>query len=531
MRVKRGQVALLGAAFASVSLLATIGIVWHNGVAKLTYADEESVGGKRDGYPSKNGALSRHIQKPTFKDWPRPKVAIVITGEQVGFLEPCGCAGLGNQKGGLKRRHALIRQLSSRGWPWVAIDLGGQVKRFGPQAEIKFKYTLESLAEMGYHAVAFGPQDLRLPVEYLLQVAANSPNGKSPFVSANVGLFSFDSGYVAQQRIVEMGGKRIGITSILGMSYMQQIHNPDLAMKDVEQAIREVITEFQGQTDFRVLLSHATLEASTDLAKRFPEFEIVVTASGAAEPPSHAIDIEGTKTKLIEVGHKGMYAVVLGLYDSQRTPLRYQRVPLDARFSDSPEIQAKLVQYQKELRTLGLGGLGLDGTPHPSGRKFEGSETCGECHTQAYAKWQRTPHAHATETLVNLDPPRHHDPECLSCHVTGWEPQKYFPFKSGYRNLKDSFQLTANGCENCHGPSALHAAVERGEVDVDDSTIAKLRSQVRMRLVEGEGATDQDGSTIQGSVTQRCLECHDLDNSPDFDFETYWPEVEHHGLD
>jgi len=23
------------------------------------------------------------------------------------------------------------------------------------------------------------------------------------------------------------------------------------------------------------------------------------------------------------------------------------------------------------------------------------------------------------------------------------------------------------------------------------------------------------------------LECHDLDNSPQFDFDTYWPQVEH----
>jgi hypothetical protein len=33
----------------------------------------------------------------------------------------------------------------------------------------------------------------------------------------------------------------------------------------------------------------------------------------------------------------------------------------------------------------------------------------------------------------------------------------------------------------------------------------------------------------------RCLECHDLDNSPDFHkdgaFEDYWAEVAHEGLD
>jgi hypothetical protein len=34
---------------------------------------------------------------------------------------------------------------------------------------------------------------------------------------------------------------------------------------------------------------------------------------------------------------------------------------------------------------------------------------------------------------------------------------------------------------------------------------------------------------------QKCKECHDLDNSPDFHatgaFEKYWKEIEHKGLD
>jgi hypothetical protein len=40
------------------------------------------------------------VNGPIFVDWPKPDVALVFTGEQDGFLEPCGCAGLENQKGG-----------------------------------------------------------------------------------------------------------------------------------------------------------------------------------------------------------------------------------------------------------------------------------------------------------------------------------------------------------------------------------------------------------------------------------------------
>src|SRR5690606_27360859 len=46
-----------------------------------------------------------------FVDWPKPDVALVFTGEQMGFLEPCGCAGLENQKGGYMRRFTMLKQL------------------------------------------------------------------------------------------------------------------------------------------------------------------------------------------------------------------------------------------------------------------------------------------------------------------------------------------------------------------------------------------------------------------------------------
>jgi hypothetical protein len=30
---------------------------------------------------------------------------------------------------------------------------------------------------------------------------------------------------------------------------------------------------------------------------------------------------------------------------------------------------------------------------------------------------------------------------------------------------------------------------------------------------------------------KNCRTCHDHDNSPEFNFETYWPKVEHRGKD
>ena len=161
---------------------------------------------------------------------------------------------------------------------------------------------------------------------------------------------------------------------------------------------------------------------------------------------------------------------------------------------------------------------------HARGSDFVGSEKCGECHVQAYNKWKTTPHHNATHSIAEPTErsaiPRHFDPECLSCHVTGWSPQGYFPFASGYLSLEGSPAMHGNGCENCHGPGATHVAAESGDGNFNDEMINMLRQQMRLELSQAE---------------QQCMECHDLDNSPDFHvpgaFETYWKIVEHKGMD
>jgi hypothetical protein len=187
------------------------------------------------------------------------------------------------------------------------------------------------------------------------------------------------------------------------------------------------------------------------------------------------------------------------------------------------------VEYQRQLKQLGLKGLGLKPSPHPSGRKFAGSNTCADCHTEAASVYENTPHSHATETLVKRsDPPRDFDPECLSCHATGWEPQRYFPFESGFVSLKETPTLVGNGCENCHGPAAEHVAAENGEVDTTDEQKEALRAALRLKIVPNEG--NKEGQEFEkGKVVQMCMQCHDLDNSPDFDFQKYWPKVKHVG--
>jgi hypothetical protein len=469
-----------------------------------------------------------------FVDWPKPALALVFSGELDGYLEPCGCAGLDNQLGGLKRRHTLIKQLAADGWPLVLLDMGGMTKRTGVQTEIKYRYALESFVEMGYQAVGLGANELKLSTDSLAYALGNVDPAKSPIVSANVGIYGFDAAGdlgSARFRVIEAGGKRIGVTSVLGARHAAVVkNNADIECLSPAEALAEMAPQLAAENcDLQVLLVHGDPQEAATLSRAFPQFTVVATTGGAEEPPRNLKLIEGSGAAIIEAGHKGMYVSVLAFFDDPDPAKRnrYQRVPLDTRFAESREMQAKLVAYQNELKTMTLGGLGLAGVAHPDG-EFAGSESCAGCHTAAWEVFENTPHYHATDTLVQLDPPRHFDPECLSCHVTGWNPQEYFPYLTGYEGLESTPLMVQNGCENCHGPAAAHVAAENGEVEVTEEERAALADALRMEVVPNEG--NQEGQEF-GDVVKNCMLCHDLDNSPDFDFQAYWPKVKHEGVE
>jgi hypothetical protein len=453
-----------------------------------------------------------------FVGWPKPKLALVVSGRQDGYLEPCGCAGLDQQKGGLSRRQSFLKDLAERGWPVAAVDVGGLVRHFGRQAEIKFAVSAEALKKMDYKAAAFGPDDLRLSATEIVAAVAGAQPADSIFVSANVNLFDL----TPKTRVVEAGGMKLGITSVLGGQYQERINNPDVVIEPAAEALAKAVGEL-ADCDVRILLAHATIGETKELARQFPQFEVVVTSDGHDIPPLEPEAIEGAKARLIEVAPKGMYAIVVGFFDDPEQPVRYQRVALDSRYPDSPQMKALMTDYQDQLRRLGWSELGLKPAPHPRAEpgselagKFAGAASCKECHPTSFGIWSKTPHAQATATLARLDPPRQFDAECVSCHATGWNPQEYYPYASGFEGLEATPHLAGNQCENCHGPAAAHVAAEEGR-----NRIRKDEEREKLKL------------TAAFALENVCIKCHDHDNSPEFNeksFEAhYWPKVEHKG--
>ncbi|HEV7281772.1 MAG TPA: multiheme c-type cytochrome [Pirellulaceae bacterium] len=488
-----------------------------------------------DGAPAKEGpdgvdraaspsSAKEQPEQPLFQGWPEPTFALFLTGNQSGYIEPCGCTGLANAKGGLARRFALLEQIREKGWPVVPLDVGAQVRRFGRQPEIKFQTTVDALKQMEYAAVGFGMEDLRLDSTELIAGAATlDPLTPGLFVSANA--YVLDRSLFPEFRVIKAGGKKIGVTAIVGASYEKDLTGGELTFEPPAPAAKRALEALrQERCDFYVLLAHATLEESNAIARTVPGFDVVLTSGGGGEPEFEPSRVNDGKTWVIQSGVKGMYVGVVGFFGQGEPKLRYERIALTDRFDDAPEMRRQMAAYQDQLKNAGLEGLGIEPVPFPDGRRFVGSKACADCHTTAYSIWENTPHAHATDSIANpterSDIARHFDPECLSCHVTGWNAQNYYPYLSGYLGLEETPEMKQQGCENCHGPGAEHVAVESGNKDATEQQIAEIRRAMQLPLA---------------SAKQKCLECHDLDNSPDFHqegaFEEYWKQIEHKGKD
>lgn len=456
-----------------------------------------------------------------WRDWQQPQAVLVISGQQHGYIEPCGCTGLDNQKGGMMRRYSLLEEIRGRDWEVVPLDAGNQIRRSGRQAAIKFKTSVKGLEQMGYKSVGIGPDDLKVGASELLSIAADDGSGANPFTSANVEIVA--PGLVATFKKLEVRGRIIGVTTALDPQTIEDRLEDAIQVGDVEARVAAVLEEMKAAgCEFNVLLFFGGTDAAKQVVRKVPGFDLVVAGATVGEPRYQPEEIEGTECRLVMTGDKGMYVGLIGLYADQ--PFKYARVGLTSKFEDARPILDLMASYQNQLKQLGLDGLGIETGAHPSGREFVGSEKCGECHTTAFAIWENTPHFEATADIVHpgerSEIPRHFDPECLACHVTGWNTKFYYPYTSGYLSLAATPLMVGNGCENCHGPGKSHVDAEEGTSGLSDDEVAAIRESVKLPL---DRARD------------KCLECHDLDNSPDFHkdgaFDDYWAEVEHYGVD
>ncbi len=470
---------------------------------------------------------------PYLENWNTPAAALLLSGEIHGYLEPCGCSL--TQSGGFARRSKLFRELREKGWPLGALDVGGTLKKANRQDQIKFESILTAMQILEYAGLALGSEELILGADYLLsQHVVDDPKAVT-FLDANVTLFdSPELGTPLPAKVIKVGKVKIGVAAALGPSHRDTVAPmgviTNITVDDPFAKLPAVIRQLQSQKcDFLLLLSHGTTDDARKFAKTFPQFSVILTAGGPDEASGKPIMVNNTM--ILEVGVKGRAVGVLGYYPDAQQKLRFELVELDsARFPGEDDEMTKVMKaYQQRLEDEQIAKSDKLLLHHPSGSTYVGAETCGECHTKAYEHWKDTGHAKATATLLHGRGtekewvPRQFDPECLSCHVTGWEPQQMKRFESGFISLEDSKHLFGQQCENCHGPGSAHTDIERKfakkPASVDQAQLDKLRAAVHLSY-----------DTAEKKV---CMQCHDAENSPNFvgNYKEYWEQVAHPWVD
>jgi hypothetical protein len=448
-----------------------------------------------------------------------PAALLIISGQQDGYMEPCGCSA--EQIGGLIRRLDFIERLQSKNWPVSLIELGGLIKepasaRGGfEQAKIKFDYAVKALKLLKYDALALATDDLKVGVGEAMGLFDNNLGDTTKIVVANVKPEDVFEKLFRASIVTTVGPVKLGVTSVIDPDQVQKLADADKdaylkSIKAPDEALAGVFKDLEPKSDYQVLMVQGPPALAKRLGETFPGFDVVVATSETADPLSHEPELlNGGKTMLISLGKKGKYVGVVGFHPSEAKPLQFHLVTLNRRFDGAGAPMKALIQdeYRQTLKVAGVVENFVRRPPvgGAPGATFVGAETCKDCHPNTFDKWKnKTKHSKAFDALLHDPKPNTaFDAECVSCHTTGFE------FISGWKSEKETPYLAGNQCENCHGPASRHAA------EPDNVEFRKL--------------IHLDSNQLNN--TRLCYNCHDEDNSRDFELGKFWGEIVHKGLD
>ena len=207
-----------------------------------------------------------------FKGWNQPDVAIILSGEQHGYLQPCGCTY--PQFGGLTRRYNLIQALRHRGWPVVAADLGDINQKTGPQTLLKYTYSMRALDIMTYTAVNVGEFEATMPLTNAL--ANYALNNSSPRV-VNANLLDrqpggqFDGTVFDWALADKQAGPKVGIFGLTGGSVEKKVLAKDSTVhfsNNSAQIVLDCLRELKkNKAELTVLLYQGNISEAAACAR------------------------------------------------------------------------------------------------------------------------------------------------------------------------------------------------------------------------------------------------------------------------
>jgi hypothetical protein len=472
--------------------------------ALLVLAVAQCGGGEDGTRPVAPDPAPQSRQDPAPIPADAPRVRMCISGSMHGRLEPCGCAS--GQLGGLARRAFLLNQ---PGQPYDLLLEGGDLVEQGTELDFQKLYkAAEILFAMRrpYHALGVGPRDLRLPLPDWCGILTGL---QVPVVASDLRCLDESLPWPGRPFVEVKTGA--GLVRVLSLT----VELPR-ALAEAEPRVLELLAPevawqqaLAGAADptLRVLMVHADPDRIRKLVPALqPPPDLVIGVTDAYGEPPGRPEMLGA-VPVVYPGIRGRMLLDVTLARLPEGPrVGYQVVPLRGSETkpgamEDTDVKTAILQHRfqvKEDRVLQkLAGA----FPTATGAAYVGSESCMGCHLPAYQIWKASKHGHAWETLVKAEKegdrypwPVTAYPDCVSCHVVGYREQ------TGFVDGETTPLLGDVGCERCHGPGSLHNA-----------------SPMRNKM----------GKVGGGIAARLCTECHDFEQSPDFDYRERWSKIQH----
>ena len=404
----------------------------------------------------------------------RPGALIVLsTTDLKGRTSPCGCH---TPKGGFARIGTALDSVRAAGRPAVYVDAGGSFPETDGRGDLA-EFMFHTLRRLEPAAVGVGPRDLRHGVAFLRSLADASG---IPLLCANLVERASGRTILPPTRLVEVRGVRVGLFALLGESFDLGPARDSLQVTDPESAAHAAVASLRSRgAQVVVLLAHLGKVGAEDLATAVPGIDAVVLG--------HDVPVfeRGRRVGGALLSYAGEMGQQLGVVtltlDAAGRPeggdIEVRSLGPEVRQEPALLARVKAFEdaYNERMRTLQLAvqaGADLESDPVD---RFVGAHVCARCHTRETEQWRTTAHALAWETLVREK--KDATPECIPCHVVGYEEP------GGFRSPALTPHLVDVQCEKCHGMGTRH----------EEGWLASL-----------------------GEAT--CVRCHQGEHDPEFDY-------------
>jgi hypothetical protein len=401
-------------------------------------------------------AMSPKPPQPPVCNQPEA-LTVFLTGSELGALKPCGCSG--GQLGGLDRRSAVFNAVPAS--KRLIVDTGSLVQDTGEQDLIKFNIILQAFDLLGYDLVNLTEKDCRLTGMLGLRESIGSVF--NAIAASSISDVNVPAKFT-EQFLLNAQSVTVTVAACDGRS-------------DPAEQLQQLFPAPAGQQAVNILILNHCPDDVIASVSRMGFVNCMVCPPQSDEPA--IIGDPNTKPLVVSTGRFGKYVASLRIKTAEpedRLSLDFTPVAVTELLPQEPSLVELYQNYQQLVKEANL----LEKHPRfvlPEGLAYIGSNSCKACHEYEYEKWSTRPHAGAYATLEKVG--SQYDPECIVCHVVG------FDYQSGFVSESQSSEDLKNvGCENCHGPGLNHL------------------------LTAGKAATAEPKSD--------CLDCHTPDNSADY---------------